>query len=556
MLKEDLDIAMIFWLLTSTSRFRIFISFLIYFNILWLFNGCGSSDVSLDLSSKNEAFFDSLFLNMPYYKYENLLKSIQQEKVFPNERVFLNASQKLDSKIILENFTIRKNQPDFQLRDFVLEHFEIKKVAQEQLMIKDTANFKDFVFKEWESLITKADPLLGDSKIPLPFPYLVSNQALSETYYGDSYFKLLGVASHEEGAQILESCLDNFAFLINRYGFIPSGDRTFYFSRSHPPFFALLVELLAELKGNTVYQKYQEALLKEYSYWMDGAEQLTMERPSYRRVVRLAEGVILNRYWDDVAFPRSEFFLFDKSLTNRYLGSDSTVYRNIRASAESQWLNASRWQSSEGGQSKIITVDIIPVDLNSLLYHHEIVLAKGYKVLQDPRKAAFFLQKAEIRKTAINHYCWVEKHSFFVDYNFKKLTSTNQLVLAGVYPMFFNIATQKQAFAQKSVLENQFLKTGGLQNSLEATGGLWDAPFGAGHLQWMTTIGLQNYGFPRLGNEIKERWINTCQKSNLPGGPMLDHFNVVNLGEGKTPLELGDYQYSANIGVLHRYLNE
>jgi alpha,alpha-trehalase len=44
--------------------------------------------------------------------------------------------------------------------------------------------------------------------------------------------------------------IDNFAYLIDTYGFIPNGNRTYFLSRSQSPFFACMIQLLADLNTN------------------------------------------------------------------------------------------------------------------------------------------------------------------------------------------------------------------------------------------------------------------------------------------------------------------
>ncbi|MCP2937532.1 alpha,alpha-trehalase, partial [Salmonella enterica subsp. enterica serovar Typhimurium] len=74
--------------------------------------------------------------------------------------------------------------------------------------------------------------------------------------------------------EMIENMVKNFAYLIETYGHIPNGNRSYYLSRSQPPFFALMVELLADIKGDSVYASFLPALEKEYNFWMDGKEKL------------------------------------------------------------------------------------------------------------------------------------------------------------------------------------------------------------------------------------------------------------------------------------------
>lgn len=114
---------------------------------------------------------------------------------------------------------------------------------------------------------------------------------------------MLGLA--ESGRNDLLKCMaDNFAWLIERYGHIPNGNRTYYLSRSQPPVFALMVELFEE-DGVRGAKRYLEHLKMEHAFWMDGAESLLLNQ-AYRSAVRMPDGSLLNRYWDDRDTPRDE----------------------------------------------------------------------------------------------------------------------------------------------------------------------------------------------------------------------------------------------------------
>src|SRR5439155_1757367 len=143
------------------------------------------------------------------------------------------------------------------------------------------------------------------SLIPLPNPYIVPGGRFREVYYWDSYFTMLGLI--ESGrTDLVKSMLDNFAYLIRTVGHIPNGNRTYYLSRSQPPFFAAMVGLYARATDTTHALQYLDALEAEHAFWMNGAERLAPGAgQAYRRVVRLREGApLLNRYWDDLPEPR------------------------------------------------------------------------------------------------------------------------------------------------------------------------------------------------------------------------------------------------------------
>lgn len=162
-------------------------------------------------------------------------------------------------------------------------------------------------------------------------------------------------------------------------------------------------------------------------------------------MVKLSDGEILNRYWDDKNTPRPESYREDvetaeEAITKNPDRSKEEVYRDLRAAAESGWDFSSRWLSINGNGDfnlySIHTTQIIPVDLNSLLYNVEQMLARAYKLDAAEEKAEEFRIKAENRKIAIQKYLWEDETGFYFDYNFKKAHRTGIYSLAGVYPLF------------------------------------------------------------------------------------------------------------------------
>ena len=89
---------------------------------------------------------------------------------------------------------------------------------------------------------------------------------------------------------LIQSMVKNFAYLIDRFGFIPNGNRTYFLGRSQPPFFSLMLDILAEEIDEPVLHSYLPQLEKEYAFWMDGANTLAEPGDSYRRVVRMPDG--------------------------------------------------------------------------------------------------------------------------------------------------------------------------------------------------------------------------------------------------------------------------
>src|SRR5205814_1566689 len=142
---------------------------------------------------------------------------------------------------------------------------------------------------------------------------------------------------------LIQNMTDNFAWLANSLGFIPNGNRTYFLSRSQPPFFSLMLQLLSEEKGPGILLQYLPALEKEYAFWMDGIATLNPSQPAYRRVVLLPDKQVLNRYWDDKDTVRPEAYYEESRLAQRSGRPVQEVYRHLRAACESGWDYCSRW---------------------------------------------------------------------------------------------------------------------------------------------------------------------------------------------------------------------
>jgi alpha,alpha-trehalase len=361
---------------------------------------------------------------------------------------------------------------------------------------------------------------------------------------------------------MIENMINNFAYLINTYGHIPNGNRSYYLSRSQPPFFCLMVELLAGIKGNSVYKTYLPAMEKEYAYWMEGAANVKTGMPS-KRVVKMKDGTVMNRYWDESNTPRQESYKEDVEVSEAVAqelamrikvaspeklkeildNSKANTNRNLRAGACSGWDFSSRWFADKSTIKTIETTNIIPVDLNSLMYSMETIIAQANLVAGNQTKQAFYQQKAATRKAAIQKYCWQQKTGFFVDYNFVTNSQNEIVTAAGMYPLFMKIATPAQAIATANTAKQQLVKDGGLVTTTNHAGQQWDAPNGWAPLQWMAVKGLNNYNQFDLAKTIATRWLALNDKVYVATGKMMEKYNVEDMsklaGGGEYPSQDG-----------------
>ncbi len=492
----------------------------------------------------------------PEERYGDLFVAVQLGEVFPDSKTFVDCTPKYPTDEIRKRFEKEKLYPDFNIARFVKEHFELPVQYDSEFTSDTTRSLVEHINALWPVLTREADVQGGSTLLPLPKPYVVPGGRFGEVYYWDSYFTILGLQAAGE-IEMIENMADNFSSMIEREGYIPNGNRTYFLGRSQPPFFSLMIKTLAEAKGEKVYLKYLPALEKEYQFWMDGLSNLSLSNPTHRRLVLLGNGAILNRYWDDHALPRPESYREDLALAKGLDRPAEKLYRDIRAACESGWDFSSRWFKDGQYLASIHTTDLIPVDLNALLFHLESVLAKAYALNGDTEEATIYQQRGQQRFDAIQFYCWDKAQQFFVDYDHVQRKSSSKRCLAGVFPLYFGLSTQQQANQVAEVIEKEFLQPGGVVTSSTETGQQWDAPNGWAPLQWMTIQGLRNYNATALADSIKTRWLELNKKVYQQTGKLTEKYNVVDLslpaGGGEYPLQDG---FGWTNGVLLKLLSE
>lgn len=415
-----------------------------------------------------------------------LFTDVQMSMVLGDNKTFTDAVPKFSPQVIIKKYEDAQKSKDtsFHLRDFIFENFKVP-VATNVKLPEKTASLKKHLEELWPTLTRKADVTEKySSLLPLPEAYVVPGGRFREIYYWDSYFTMQGLAVSNR-YDLIENMLDNFKYLIGTYGHIPNGNRTYYLSRSQPSYFALMVDLLHEKMGDRVYKKYFSAMQKEYAWWMDG-ESNVKNGEAHRRVVKLRNGTVLNRYFDDKKAPREESYLQDVQSESGYQGKDKMAYTNLRAGAESGWDFSSRWFADTMHLTTIETTDILPIDLNCLLFAYENILSKAAKSQHFQNMAKMYQKKASERKAAILTYFWNDTEHYFFDYQFKNKSTTDKWSLAGVLPLFTGIAATEQAGYVKDYIQQKFLKDGGLVTTVYHTGQQWDAPNGWAPLQFLS----------------------------------------------------------------------
>lgn len=386
-----------------------------------------------------------------------------------------------------------------------------------------------------ELLPLPADPksITRHGLLYLPHPYVVPGGRFNEMYGWDSYFIQVGLLADGE-TQRAKDIADNFVYQIENYGTLLNANRTYYLSRSQPPF---LTEMLLGVYAKTHDKAWLKAALpaveKYYRFW-------TTEP-------HLIPELGLSRYYDLGDGPAPEVLSDEKDehglthydrIREYYKTHDVTdydvalyydrkadrltdlFYKGDRSMRESGFDPSNRF-----GPFNIDIIHYAPVCLNSLLYQMERDGAEIARVLGDAAGAAAWDQRAEARHERMDRYLWDAASGLYLDYSFKTRTRRHYPFATTFYPLWVGIASKEQAAA---VVKNLplFEAPGGLRTSAAVTGNQWDSPFGWAPLQQIPVLGLRRYGYAADADRITDKWIGLVAKEFAEHGNIVEKYDV------------------------------
>jgi alpha,alpha-trehalase len=368
----------------------------------------------------------------------------------------------------------------------------------------------------------------------LPRPYVVPGGRFNEMYGWDSFFIQMGLLRDDQ-VELAKDMADNLLYETREYGKVLNANRTYYLTRSQPPF---LTQMVLAVYRRTQDRKWLEASLpaiqKYYRYWTAGPH-FTPET-GLSRYFDLGEGPspeVLSSEHDSSG--RTDYDLIkDYFRTHRIPDYDAAqycdakkdeltplFYKGDRSMRESGFDPSSRF-----GPFSIDIIHYNPVCLNTLLYLMEIQAAEIMSMLAQEGEAAVWRQRAQERAARINQLMWNEADGFYYDYDFVHDRTRRYPFLTTFYPLWAGIASADQA---DRVVQNLrvFEKPGGLQTSPLETGDQWDAPFGWAPLQWIAVEALRRYGYGSDADRISQKFLSLVQQEFLRYGTIEEKYDVV-----------------------------
>lgn len=453
----------------------------------------------------------------PAELYGPLLAAVQERGILADGKTFVDAVPKRPVSEIMADFA-RLAENDDELLRFVMTNFELPPLVRPIVSLGAVRPLRDHIRSMWADLAR--GPQTGtahSSALPVGHRHVVPGGRFREIYYWDSFFTMLGLVRDGEMA-LANGIVDAMTDLIEDHGHVPNGTRTYFLGRSQPPLFHMMVALLDDNRPHVAARRLA-AMKREHAWWMDGADRLTPGM-QVNRVAMLADGSVLNRYWDPRGTPRDESWREDVETASTSKRLVAEVYRDLRAGAESGWDFSSRWFDGPS-LSTIRTTCIAPIDLNAFLYGLETTIAAS-----GDAESAAFAARAAARRDAVHRHFWNNDLGCFADYDLTAGLVRSQLTAASLAPLLSGLATQAQADATARRVQTDLVAPGGLRTTLVESGEQWDRPNGWAPLQWIAVTGLRRYGHAALAQQITERWLTTVEATYGRTGLLFEKYDI------------------------------
>ncbi|EGC30247.1 hypothetical protein DICPUDRAFT_41704 [Dictyostelium purpureum] len=525
----------------------------------------------------------------PVYCTGSLLKTIQLNQVFNDSKTFVDMPMRYPVDYINQQFevlmfnTSKTGGPnkaellEFLNNNFYPAGYEVEPVTPvdwfpnpaflDKIQDPELKRFATSVHGKWLDLtrVFNVSGLCDDcySSIPVTHPFVIAGSRFREFYYWDTYWIIQGLLVSNMTATA-KGMLTNFRDIITEYGFIPNGGRIYYLNRSQPPLYTLMVKSYVEATSD--YQFLQETLPildAEYQWFM-----------KYRTTqINTCDGgsYTLNLYNVSTNTPRPESFYEDFTGASVFSSDDEQkfYYSSITSGAESGWDFCSRWfsQSDNTNLTTIQTIEVVPVDLNSILYYNEKTLSMFHNYFGNTTMSTFYQKAASERATAIQSVFWDENNLQWFDLNLETQTLNENFYISNLLPLFVDIEEEinmndeeiDSIFKELSDVLLNF--PGGIPSSLIDTNQQWDLPSAFPNLQYFVIELLMDTNTTvstAIGRSLINRWVTTnyCGWNSTletEGGMMFEKYNVYDVG---TPGGGGEYVVQNGFGwtngvVLH-----
>nr|CAD1835474.1 unnamed protein product [Ananas comosus var. bracteatus] len=391
--------------------------------------------------------------------------------------------------------------------------------------------------------------------LPLPSPVIIPGLRFREVYYWDSYWIVRGLLVSKM-YDTAKGIVNNLISLIETYGHVLNGARTYYSSRSQPPLLSSMVyDIYKRTEDLEFVKKAYPSLLKEYSFWVSDVHKV---------IIRDVQGHehSLCRYQAMWNKPRPESATIDEQSASKLLtpSQKAKFYHEIASGAESGWDFSSRWMRLNSSDlTTIATTSIIPVDLNTFMYKMELDISEFARLLGDETTSKKFLKASKARQAAIKSILWNSNMKQWLDYwlisksnceevyNWQAECQSHNVFASNFIPLWVKAYDSVEEVLE-SLQRSELIQEVGIATSLSNTGQQWDFPNGWAPLQHLIVEGLAYSGSKEaksVAEDIAKRWIKTNYAAYRITGAMHEKYDVTECGK---PGGGGEYKPQTGFG--------
>lgn len=413
----------------------------------------GNKQNALELAE--QLYFNEKFLRVVKLANENVdSKSIVDRATKrPVEQVFraLDALDETNLDQIEKFIDDYLHEPGVEIIKAKLSDWQEEPSFLGSLNNQELKQFFKSLNSQWVDLYKQFDSrMLQDncvsSHLPMKYPFVVPGGRFIEIYYWDTYWTIEGLLVCGM-LQTVRQSIENFVEFIKKFGFIPNGSRVYYLNRSQPPYFSQMVmryfdfcmqsDQLSNAQKEDVKKfvlgEALDCMIKEYAFWMKNKS--VDVKISDRRSCKL------NVFRANTSRPRPESYFEDLHTASQLNTNEEKekLYLDIATAAESGIDFSSRWFKDPMNMNTIQTSDLIPVDLNAVMYKNELIISDLSRVKGDLNIARKFKMLSLKRRFAINKILWCADINCWADYNFKTSQFTDHFYVSNLSPLWFDI---------------------------------------------------------------------------------------------------------------------
>ncbi|KAJ2859337.1 alpha,alpha-trehalase nth1 [Coemansia aciculifera] len=390
----------------------------------------------------------------------------------------------------------------------------------------------------------------GGRLVYKPLPFVVPGGRFNEQYGWDSYFEALGLLA-DGRVQLAKNMVDNFVYEIQHYGKILNANRSYYLTRSQPPFLTdMALKVYDALDGNIEWLRGAlSAAITEYlTVWtckprLDPATGLSCYHPTGIGMPPETEST----HFDHIVAPYAERLGIEVSEYKRLYAADAihepeldAYFVHDRAVRESGHDTTYRLERR--------CASLATVDLNCLLYRYEADLASAIDVHFGGQMTATdgsvttageWRKRAEDRRAAMDRYLWSESKGLYFDYDVELEEQSAYESVTALWALWAGCASQDQATRLVDAACRRFEAAGGLVSGTEESRGRitllrpnrqWDYPYGWAPHQMLAWCGLYAYGYASVARRLAYRWLYTITRAFVDfNGVVPEKFDVVGM---------------------------